>query len=416
MLGGGGIVSRPASAPAKPQALPEDDDDDEDEEEDAESDEDADEMDSDGGLDDDALEEALAGKSGVDRELLRKLIGGRGASDDGSEEEFQEEPIVHASLLSQETAFQSTSTDRPAPSRVEKMDEADPYDSYVRILALEPRAQATDRLKTPLELAKDAATELKEREESRLRRQRGEASDSDEDGDSKKKKKQRAPQGDDLEDDYQQESGDEDEEEMEDEGLGKGLEGGFGEQVIADESEEESEEESGEEGSELDVGDLEESGEEEVVEGAQESLVAAPIVESSKSRTWGGKDVKPELPFTFPCPTTHSEFVKLLSKSGIAEVDTATVVKRIRVLYHPGLGPENTSKLQVSCQSSQVPAALIGTIDRHSPKFCWITFFISHPIRPLRRSPRSTPSSRISSPSPTPTLSQPLLITSGNSP
>lgn len=357
MLAGGGTIARPPTVPGvvvPRTAAPLDEDDDEEAEEDEgtegeESDEEQDEGDD--GLDDEALEAALAGKSGVDRELLRKLIGGNGGSDSDSEGEFLDEPIVHASLPSQQAAYDSTT--RPAPARAIAKDAADPYDSYVRLLALEPRAQATDRLKTPLELAKEAAKELQEREESRLRRQRGEADGSDDEG--PKKKQKRKPQGDDLEDDYAVEGSDD--EEMIEEGLGKGLEGGFGNQVIVDrptaiveveseEEDEDGEEEEDDEDEDRDVGDLSES-EEEMDVGEAESLVAAPLVETVKSRMWGGQDVKPELPFTFPCPTTHVEFVRLLSKAGIQETDTATVVKRIRVLYHPQLGAENTSKLQV---------------------------------------------------------------------
>lgn len=361
MLGGGGSIPRPpeASTSKSVPAAPESEDEMEDDEAaDDKSESDGEGSGSDGseGMNDEELEAALAaaGKSGVDRELLRKLIGGGGGSDSGSDHEFEAEPTVGRPAA----AFEYDGTDRPAPAQVETK-ELDPYDSYVRLLALEPRAHATDRLKTPLELAKDAAKELEEREESRLRRQRGEVDEeSDEEGASKKKKQKRKPQGDDLEDDFAEAS----DEEMIEEGLGKGLEGGFKNQVIEDQSEEEEEEQEEEEGSEeegseeegseededeLHVGDLEESDEKLEDAGAPEALVSVVVEEPIKSRTWGGKDVKPELPFTFPCPATHAEFARLLSKSGIAEADTATVVKRIRVLYHPGLGEENKSKLQV---------------------------------------------------------------------
>lgn len=333
------------------------DDDDEEEEEDAEGMDSGDDG-SDEGMDDDELEAALstAGKSGVDRELLRKLIGG--GSDSDSEAPAPRAPMPQGvrPLASQAERFEYDSMIQPPSTTIAPKD-SDPYDSYVRLLALEPRAHATDRLKTPLELAKDAAKELEVREEKRLRRQRGELSDdSGDEGSSKKKKKSsaRKPQGDDLEDDFlDEQSGDEFDDE--DAGLGKGLEGGFGHQVIEDQSadEEEEEEDEGEEEEDVDedeedmVGDIEEpSDDEEVDASAPEALVSALVVDSAKSRTWGGKDVKPELPFTFPCPSTHAEFANLLSKSGVADADTAVVVKRIRVLYHPGLGPDNKAKLQ----------------------------------------------------------------------
>lgn len=74
------------------------------------------------------------------------------------------------------------------------------------------------------------------------------------------------------------------------------------------------------------------------MEGEQEALVAP---------TAARFDAAGELPYTFPCPSTHAEFIKLLSSSGIKEPDTVTVVKRIRTLYHPGLAEGNKEKMQV---------------------------------------------------------------------
>ncbi|KAL8280618.1 hypothetical protein RQP46_006941 [Phenoliferia psychrophenolica] len=368
LLGGGGTIPRPAGAPASATPAADDDEsgDDEDDADDGsddsegedESDDDAEELDEEG------LEAALAasGKSGVDRDLLRKLIGNLADDDDGSDDD-EAAPAAPAApafapLPSQSDFYLNpSSTERPLPSATEPKDD-DPYDSYVRLLALEPRAQATNRLKTPLELAQDAATELKEREESRLRRERGEQDPDETEGDGKKRK--RKPEADDLEEGYlAEELGSEaGEDEVDDNGLGKGLEGGFGHQVIEDPSDEEegSEEESGEEEEGSDDEDefagiadeiAAESDNDEVDATAPEALVSTVVLEQPKARTWGGKDVKPELPFTFPCPSTHSEFVNFLSKSGVAEADTAVVVKRIRVLYHPGLGELNKGKLQV---------------------------------------------------------------------
>lgn len=350
MLGGG--APRPpvaSTSSSKPKDTVEADDEDEEDSLEGEEDESEDEgSDASEGMNDEELEAALnsAGKSGVDRELLRKLIGGGGDSDS--------EPDDDAKFPAE--TFDNDLTERPPPAEAAPRDH-DPYDSYVRLLALEPRAHASDRLKTPLELAKEAAEELKEREEARLRRQRGEVDETEAEASGKPKKQQkRKPEGDDLEDDFDMEGGDSDEG-SEEEGLGKGLEGGFGHQVIEDQSEEEEvdeddedeDEDEDEDDEELDLEESEDEGAED--SSAPEALVSSVIEEPIKSRTWGGKDIKPELPFTFPCPSTHSEFARLLDKSGIAEADTATVVKRIRVLYHPGLGEDNKFKLQVSCLS-----------------------------------------------------------------
>lgn len=372
ILGGSARMPAPSrptetTAPsAAPKAKEEEEDSDEEDEEEDEEEDDSEEGDSDEEdgsdsegstyeLNDEELEAALAAssaKSGVDRDLLRKLIG--------SAADRSPSPPPVASTSTAPAFDEDEDMERPPPAKVDDEDK-DPYDNYVRMLALEPRAHATNRMKTPLELAQQAAEELKEREEKRLKRQRGERDDSsDEEGpDGKKDKKgkgKRVPQADDLDDDFLEEGfeGGLSEEENED-GLGKGLEGikadaGSDEEEEEEESEgEEDDEESGseeeEEEDEMDVGDLSaEDSDEEAVTGETEALVAP--TKSTKAASGA------ELPFTFPCPSTHGEFVRLLTSSNIKEEDTPLVVKRIRTLYHPGLAVGNKEKLQVSLQHS----------------------------------------------------------------
>ena len=52
-----------------------------------------------------------------------------------------------------------------------------------------------------------------------------------------------------------------------------------------------------------------------------------------------------ELPFTFPCPSSHEEFLEILE--GVDQADIGTVVERIRKLHHPILGEKNQFRLQV---------------------------------------------------------------------
>ena len=366
LAGGGKGPARPAAAPAAGAAAAAshdetDDEDDEDEEEEGDSDEDEE---SDAGstyeLNDDELEAALAAassKSGVDRDLLRKLIG--------SAADRSESPEPAPAASSSIDLADAPAADRPPPAAAPLADDddsRDPYDLYVRQLALEPRAQATNRLKTPLELAQDAAETLRAQEARRLKRQRGEAdlsSGSEDEGEGaakKRKEKKRAPQGDDLEDDYLEEQfGAEGEEQVdEDEGtFGMGLEGegtrlGDDDEDEAEGSEEGSEEEGSDEdededeGSddEMDVGDLDEPDSDDEAAGAGETEA---LVASTSAKF----DQAGELPYTFPCPSSHAEFARLLRSSGIRDEDTVVVVKRIRTLYHPGLAEGNKDKLQV---------------------------------------------------------------------
>ncbi|TNY24163.1 nucleolar protein 14 [Rhodotorula diobovata] len=374
LAGGGKGPARPSAAAGASAAAAGSDDEDEemdDSEADEDEDEDEDEAgdsddddDSDAGstyeLNDEELEAALAAsssKSGVDRDLLRKLIGSAADRSESPEAAPAAAPTADAAPI-----------ERPPPAAAAAADDddsRDPYDLYVRQLALEPRAQATNRLKTPLELAQEAAEQLRAQEARRLKRQRGEAdlsgSGSEEEGEGKagkRRERKRRPQGDDLEDDYLEEqygSGAEgEEEEVAGEGaaFGKGLEGEgvrLGAEEDEQEGSEEDEEDEGdeeegedEEGSddEMDVGDLDEPDSEEEAAGAGETEA---LVASTSAKF----DQAGELPYTFPCPSSHAEFARLLRSSGIRDEDTITVVKRIRTLYHPGLAEGNKDKLQV---------------------------------------------------------------------
>ncbi|KAM0751542.1 Nop14-like protein [Meredithblackwellia eburnea MCA 4105] len=334
----------------------------EDDEEIGEDEDGEDESDEEEELDDAGLEEMLAasGKSGVDRDLLRKLIGKLADDpDSGDDEEIvPDEPVSSAA-----PALPTDASERPAPAPTPLKDD-DPYDSYVRMLALEPRAQATNRLKTPVELAQEAAKELREREEARLRRERGIEDPASDEEAGKSNKRKRKPEADDLDDDFLKEEygsdveGSEGGEVVDENGLGQGLEvGGDESEEDDDEDDDEEENEDEDEGSDNDddfdddgeefggIGsDLEEDGEAEPEDPDNQVALVATVSTSDVRST--SEDGKSELPFTFPCPATHAEFVNLLSKSGISRADTATVVKRIRVLYHPGLGEANKGKLQ----------------------------------------------------------------------
>lgn len=218
------------------------------------------------------------------------------------------------------------------------------YDQYVRELVFDKRAKPKDRTKTEEELAVKEKEALEKAEKKRLRRMRGEdEEESDEDGRGKRK---RARGGDDLEDDFMDEDGDLG-------GLGAGLGAGIDEDKggaedddeEADEDEDEDEdEESGseddEDGSGSEESDVDEA---EGSEGEQADLISA---KPSKTRKTASKSKRKELPFTFPCPLSHEEFLDIVED--IEDNDVPTVVQRIRALYHPSLGVDNKFKLQVS--------------------------------------------------------------------
>lgn len=253
-------------------------------------------------------------------------------------------------LPSQSAMFRKSESNNPDRD----LEEYSEYDLAMMELSSDRRAMATDRTKTEEELALEEKDKLEKAEKARKRRMEGlESEDEEEDNKKSRKKRKSAPQGDDLEDDFLEEL----EEEVNQ--LGKGLtlediQNGAKEE----ESDEESDEES-EEGEDDDEDDEEEEGEtdNEDIEGSDDDGVPAfgnddddmneigTSAAAKKTKTVVSKSEKREIPFTFECPTSHDEFLKLLE--GLEVEDVVIVTQRIRVLHHIKLNPENKAKLSV---------------------------------------------------------------------
>ena len=229
----------------------------------------------------------------------------------------------------------------PSLASVVDVDELD-YDQTVRQLAFDKRAKPTDRTKTEEELAAEEAAKLEKAERARLRRMRGEGDDDDDlenDGKSRGAKRRRAD-ADDLEDDF----------DLEEEGfgLGKGL-GDADAELSSKESGSDASESSddgsdGSKSSDDDDGgsdDLGASADEAPVEGDVEQLITSSSSRSKRKSTGSSG----ELPYTFPCPSTHDEFLDIID--GTKPSDLPVVVQRIRTIYHPSLGEANKDKLMV---------------------------------------------------------------------
>ncbi|KAJ1967837.1 nucleolar complex protein 14, partial [Dispira parvispora] len=258
------------------------------------------------------------------------------------------------------------------------------YNRYLKELALERRARATDRLKTEEELLMEEKARLERAERHRLRRMAGEPSDteaegSDSDGESNahrrsrlRSKPSRAPQGDDLDDDFAE--GDEN-------GTGEwvpqglqtlGSDAGSDQTLDDDSSEEDSEvefsgeEEDGDSGSEVSESDddLNAWGSDLEPDYAVTQKFDQRDVYSDDDD--GGNDQshstvprqadaamdakRPEesssnqLPYTFPAPESYEDLADLLD--GQTLENQATILQRLRVLYHAQLAPENKQKLR----------------------------------------------------------------------
>jgi nucleolar protein 14 len=227
------------------------------------------------------------------------------------------------------------------------IDEQMDYDRQVRELASDQRAQPKDRTKTEDELALEEKEALEKAERQRRRRMLGDDEEDSDDGGKNHGKRKRERGGDDLEDDF-----------LGDElwgGIGSGLgEVGINDQAVAEgNSEEEDEDEGADEDEETDNDD--ESSESEV--GSESSFGSeagsasggelGELTTSQKSAKFKPPGVsRHELPFTFPCPESHEEFLEIIGE--IDDTDVPIVVQRIRTLHHPSLSPENKVKLQVT--------------------------------------------------------------------
>ena len=213
------------------------------------------------------------------------------------------------------------------------------YDQHVRELAFDKRSKPKDRTKTEEELALEEKEALEKAERRRRRRMLGQnESDSEEEGRVKGKRKRGA---DDLDDDFDEGPGEWD-------ALGVGLDqtraplSEAGEEDDAEDDAETSENKSSDEGDAESDGNKFSQNSDELNEDHGNFV---PLANQPKGKSKGEKAAKHELPFTFPCPGSHEEFLQIIDD--LDDEDVPTVVQRIRTLYHTSLGVDNKFKLQV---------------------------------------------------------------------
>ncbi|KAH9002335.1 Nop14-like family-domain-containing protein [Lactarius hatsudake] len=207
------------------------------------------------------------------------------------------------------------------------------YDQFVRELVFDQRSKPKDRTKTEEELliALEAKIALEKAERQRIRRMNGE--DDDENSEGEKPRKRRRPTGgDDLEDDFS---------DIDDlGGLGVGLRSDL---------DDTSEDGNSEHGSDDGSGTSEDGTSKEHDPAPPWSGLPSatdPATSGLEKRARGGTTSSNELPYTFPCPSSHEEFLDIVD--GLSDRDSLIVIEHIRTLHHPSLSPENPSKLQIS--------------------------------------------------------------------
>ncbi|KAL0577466.1 nucleolar complex protein 14 [Marasmius crinis-equi] len=252
-------------------------------------------------------------------------------------------------------------------------EKAEDYDQNVKALMFEKRAKPKDRTKTEEELAVEEKEALEKAEKQRRKRMLGlDDSDSEDEG---KQRRKRPRGGDDLEDDFY------DEDYV---GLGAGLEeigadDGSEEEASDDGDEDDDDDEIDEDDEEGDgdeaeewggISDADDSGGGEEDNDDDEHLVAS----RKKLKTSSKKQPTSELPFTFPCPSSHEELLDIVEN--VKEDDISTVVKRIRTLHHASLAPENKLKLQTL--NSVLIDHILHVVSPPNPRFHLVNILLPH--------------------------------------
>lgn len=232
------------------------------------------------------------------------------------------------------------------PFEASREDHDQQYDQFVRELVFDQRSKPKDRTKTEEELALDAKITLEKAERQRIRRMNGE--DDDETSESEKSRKRRRPiGGDDLEDDF---SGVDDVER-----LGVGLRSD-----MDDGSEDSNSEHDGSDNKSGTSEDDTSAEHDPTPPWSGLPSVTDPTTPGPERRARDKSTSSNELPYTFPCPSSHEEFLDIVGD--LVDQDSLTVIERIRTLHHPSLSPENPSKLQVSIEFVMIVALLLSYI------------------------------------------------------
>ncbi|POS74563.1 Nop14-like family protein [Diaporthe helianthi] len=248
------------------------------------------------------------------------------------------------------------------------------YDLAVRKMTQDKRAKPTVRTRTDEEIAEKEAERLRELEEKRQKRMRGEqVSDSGEDEESEPEVKavndNNKPAFEIIRTDG----------EDVDFGLGKGIKArptatelGFDDEddfVIEDDLV----------ASGSDLGDIDDadftSSEDEAAateDDEDDEFTRGLLTESeakdcifNKETKFGDTNTTDDgLPYTFPCPQSHSEFLEVVRDMPFSK--QPTVIQRIRALYHPKLRSEYKEKLGNFARALVQHIAYLGTVSGDS--------------------------------------------------
>uniref|UniRef100_A0A3B4EKC5 Nucleolar protein 14 n=1 Tax=Pygocentrus nattereri TaxID=42514 RepID=A0A3B4EKC5_PYGNA len=318
--------------------------------------------------------------------LLRKKRPGENDEDESQKHKSRQELIEELILKSKQEKRERQSQKEEAQELTEKLDQEwksiqnllvhktpkaermeepekpklDDYDVMVRELGFEMKAQPSEKLKTPEELAKEERERLQKLEADRLKRMLGDVEEN-------ATQKQSHLSADDLNDGFildnddrktlsykdgkwNSDGGEEEGQEGE-EGTGgeeeEDDEDGEDDGSGVDDEDDEEEEDEGEGGhSDLDsdqASGAEDEEEEENDEGEEEAAKAKPAL-SEEERKAMQEAAKAELPYTFAAPESFSDLKALLD--GHSAEKQRLIVERIQKCNHPSLAAGNKAKLE----------------------------------------------------------------------
>lgn len=234
------------------------------------------------------------------------------------------------------------------------------YDLAVRKMVADKRAKPTMRTKTEEEVTEQQSKRLRELEDKRLRRMKGEeVSDSEEEDPEQESESESESEGEEakpLVEIIRTDAGG-----ATDFGLGKGIkmrptatELGFDDEddfVIEDDlvaSGSDLEDLDDEDGVFDDKSDEEgphdfDDDDDDFTKGLLTESETKGAIFIKVPTEQDGAPTKDGLPYTFPCPQSHSEFLEVIKDIPLSKLPT--VIQRIRALYHPRLLSENKEKL-----------------------------------------------------------------------
>lgn len=218
----------------------------------------------------------------------------------------------------------------PVPNYKQQVEKE--YDQRLRQMAMDQRAQPTVRTKTAEEKIAAEAARLKELEAKRVRRMKGEQEDSESEGEE-------LPASD-IEEDEEREAN-----EAADFGFQNTPARPKGEYDVEDEDDFVIDDDLVASGSDIDSELSQDSDEDgaETEEEDDDEFLKDVLPGGSKSGKADLESKTSQLPYTYACPQTHEELLKLTHKIPIT--DLPLVIQRIRALYHPQLNVANKEKL-----------------------------------------------------------------------